>query len=136
MMELTAINVHDVMEYCEDRDPFGLRPVWADDAGPLVWVDGIVNRFRLSGNRLEEKRADIEAMLRQLPPQFMVAGGGGWSFLQACLRADSVHWGEHPDMERLFALGLGIGVVVEPLPREIWNALPGSMPYYVINLEA
>jgi hypothetical protein len=36
-------------------------------------------------------------------------------------------------MAQLFALGLGIGMVECQLPRELWDMLPGGVPYYVVN---
>jgi len=36
-------------------------------------------------------------------------------------------------MEKLFLLGLAIEKVKCLMPREVWPALPGGMPYYVIN---
>lgn len=124
-MELTAANVHGTMKYCLAPD----GPTSPDHKT----VEGAVNVFRFSQTKLAEKHEDIVAMLGQLPRQFRASIGGGWSFLKAACRADGVHWGEHPSMEALFALGLGVNAVYELLPRDMWDVLPGSMPYYAIR---
>jgi hypothetical protein len=38
-------------------------------------------------------------------------------------------------MEHLFQLGLAAGYVKPLLPREMWAAFPGGVPYYVVNTE-
>ena len=86
---------------------------------------------------LEAHRAAIDALLAQLPTEFRalaygLPAGGGWTFLNACVRQDGVHWGEHPDVELLLALGLAIGSVEWSLPRDMWEALPGQLPYFQI----
>jgi len=55
--------------------------------------------------------------------------------LNACYTKAGEHWGEHVSMDRLFTLGQAAGYVKCCLPRELWPALPGSMPYYVIDLD-
>ncbi len=37
-------------------------------------------------------------------------------------------------MEALVVLGIASGFVKYPMPREMWSALPGGMPYIVIDL--
>jgi hypothetical protein len=46
------------------------------------------------------------------------------------------HWGEHPTMGMLFALGIGAGLASYPIPREMWSALPGGVPYVTIDSDA
>ena len=74
-------------------------------------------------------------MLSELPDEFRVSGGGGWSFLQACNDRHGTQWtGFHQAMEELFMLGMAAGLVTELLPRDLWDALPGGMPYYAVKL--
>ena len=76
-------------------------------------------------------------MLSHLPTGFHKSGGGGWSFLQACQDDNDVQWtGEHRTMDMLFALGQALGYVALALPREMWAALPGGMPYFVVDVDA
>ena len=121
-MELTAENVWNIFAECLGGDP-----------DTSVIVDGITNRFGFLPNKLDEHRESIESMLAQLPDEFHENTGGGWSFLNSCNTRDGVQWGEHRNMEQLFALGMGIDKVECQLPRDMWAALPGGMPYYVVK---
>lgn len=128
-MELTAENVVETMKAClfadEDGEP---------DLTKAVMVEGIMAKFGFDPERLKTKKADIESMLEQLPTSFQKNGGGGHSFLAACDRADGVQWtGLHQTMDELFVLGMAIGKVQLCLPRDMWKALPGGMPYYVVT---
>jgi hypothetical protein len=37
-------------------------------------------------------------------------------------------------MDQLFTLGIAIEKVSFQLPREMWNVLPGGMPYLVVKI--
>lgn len=99
-----------------------------------VVVDGILNPFALHPQRLESHRAEVGQMLLGLPHEFMQSGGGGWSFLNACQDRNDVQWtGLHRTMDFLFVLGVGLGYAAYLLPREMWSAFPGGMPYVVVK---
>jgi hypothetical protein len=126
-MELTAENVVETVKSC-------LYETTPEDISKAVIVEGIMAKFGFDPERLAKKKADIESMLGQLPASFQKSGGGGCSFLAACERADGVQWtGLHKTMDELFVLGLAVGKVQLCLPRAMWNALPGGMPYYVVT---
>jgi hypothetical protein len=105
----------------------------AESDPKAVTVEGIVWNAVLNPAKLDEHRELITKMLMELPDQFRQSAGGGWSFLNACDDRHGVQWtGLHQTMGMLFMLGEGIGKVVKPLPREMWNVLPGGMPYFII----
>ena len=123
---LNAGQVNAVFMDCLFRD--------GEDTSKHVKAEGIVRNIRFHTERLESHKAEIVAMLDELPEQFQEKSGGGWSFLNACNDKHGNQWtGLHQTMEQLFQLGIGIGKVKSLLPREMWNALPGGMPYYVIT---
>jgi len=100
-----------------------------------VAVEGIMCTTRFSPDAIGAHRAEITAMLAELPDEFRRSGGGGWTFLNACLDRHGVQWtGLHRVMEQLFMLGLAAGLVSELMPRDMWRVLPGGMPYYVVDL--
>lgn len=101
-----------------------------EDQSDMVMAKGITRTFGFHPGRLETHKAEIAEMLRQLPKEFH---NDGWSFLNACVDHEGNQWGEHQNVEELFALGQAIGVVRCPLPREMWGMLPGGMPYYTIH---
>ena len=105
-----------------------------EDTTNHIPVKGIVNNVGFHPERLEARREEIEVLLAELPNEFMKTGGGGMSFLNACMDKQGHQWGEHPSMEQLFQLGMGIGKVTCLLPRDAWAVLPGGMPYYSVDL--
>lgn len=96
--------------------------------------EGIVGTYCLHPGRVDDHKLEIGMMLENLPVEFQEKGGGGWSFLNACDDKDGNQWtGLHRTMEHLFILGMAIGRVKPLLPRELWVAFPGGMPYYVVT---
>lgn len=75
----------------------------------------------------------IVAMLMELPENFRESVGGGWTFLNACDDRHGTQWtGLHLRMGQLFVLGEAIGMVKCMFPRDMWDVLPGGMPFYVV----
>lgn len=104
---------------------------------PTISVEGIMHTAHFAIEKLRVRKADIGGMLAQLPLPFQPperGGGGGWSFLNACMDRDDNQWtGLHSTMEMLFMLGLATGQAAYCLPREMWSALPGQMPYLMVT---
>ena len=97
-----------------------------------VLAEGVMCSVGFNQDRLEQHKTEIEAMLAELPINFMKSGGGGWSFLNACYDKHGNQWtGLHEVMDQLFMLGQAIGKVGCLMPRFMWTALPGMMPYYI-----
>ncbi len=100
-----------------------------------VLVEGIMAKYGLHPQRLESQRANVTRWLGSLPREFLQSGGGGWSFLNACNDANGGQWTDfHQRMEQLFCLGMGLGLVKCLMPCEMWDVLPGCMPYYMVLL--
>ncbi len=97
-----------------------------------VIVQGIIHQVGMHPDRLESHRDEVKGWLKSLPNEFQKSGGGGWSFLNACVDKEGEQWGEHDDMDHLFILGMGLKLVESQLPREMWDSLPGGMPYYIV----
>lgn len=99
-----------------------------------IVVDGVCNKFAFDKAKIDENKQAIADMLYQLPEEFMEGIGDGYSFLHGCYDRNKNMWtGDHFMMEKLFALGMACGKVECLLPRELWPALPGGMPYYVVK---
>lgn len=124
-MELTIENVEMAILDCLFKG--------GEDESKAVLAEGVIQQFDFHPERLNEWKDSIIEMLNQLPETFRQNSGGGWSFLQACYRKDGTQWTDfHKDMEELFCLGIAIGKVKSQLPKEMWQVLPGGVPYYVI----
>ena len=104
-----------------------------EDTSGAVMVEGIVANYGFHPERLESHREEMIALLEQLPDGFRESGGGGSSFLNACIDRDGNQWtGLHQIMEQLMVLGVALGLASYMLPKDMWKALPGGMPYFSI----
>jgi len=118
--KLTTQAVRDLLTACQGTE---------DD----MRVEGIVGYYLFDMDKLEEHRQQIIELLYELPAPFQMSHGGGWSFLQAAFDRHGNHWAEHPTMDALFCLGMGLDVAGYVLPRESWSIFPGGMPYIYIK---
>ena len=99
---------------------------------PRITVQGITTNFAFHPGRVAEKRAEIAEQLAGLPAPFHQGRGDGWSFLNACVDEHERHWGEHVSMQELVVLGIAAGLARWVMPRDLWDALPGGMPFFVV----
>jgi hypothetical protein len=100
-----------------------------------IIVDGIVRKFALHRQRLESHRPGVIEMLSALPDEFFEGKGGGWTFLNMCNDKGGHQWAEHRDMEALCVLAIGLKLGHFQMPREMWSAFPGGVPYVVFSLQ-
>lgn len=124
-MELTATNVNKIFEDCL----FKTEPKPGTN---FIHAQGIVANVGFDPNKIEFYANDIKQLLDNLNENFNESSGGGWSFLEACMTKDNVHWGEHKSVEQLMLLGIAAGWVKYLFPREMWNILAGGMPCFVV----
>ena len=124
-MKLTAKNVNTILMDCLYDD--------GEDTSNHIKVEAVKLKLGLNPERVEKHKAEIEAMLNQLPKEFKKEIGGGYSFLNACLTGEGEQWGEHSNIEELVCLGLAINKVQFSLPKDMWSIMPGGMPYFVVN---
>ena len=125
-MELTSKNVDSIFMDClfeEDNE---------ENQKKAIRVEGIMSNFRLNPDSIKKHKKDIHSMLLQLPKEFQKNTGGGWSFLNGCMRKDGTQWGEQASVEQLVVLGIASGYVKYTMPREMWKILPGSVPYFSV----
>jgi hypothetical protein len=57
-----------------------------------ITAEGIVHRAVFSSASIDAHREEIRGMLAGLPDEFRRSGGGGWSFLNACLDRHGNQW--------------------------------------------
>lgn len=121
-MNLTAANVESTLKYCLFNN--------GEDTTEHKIGEGVRLRAGFHPGRLDEKKEDILTLCKQLPTQFIEEGG--WSFLNACITNEGIQWGEHSDVDNLLAIGTAAGCLEYLMPRELWQSLPGGMPYFKI----
>lgn len=131
-----AQTVHDAFISCLFNDD----EVPADGSLPEAAV--VVETFRgkvgLHRDRLASKREEIAAIVRRLEPSFRRVGEGaghGMSFMRLPFFADGEHWAEHPTCDELLGLAFGLGMGGFLMPRKMWGALPGGMPYLWLDAD-
>ncbi len=100
----------------------------------FVLVEAIMQKWSFHPERLECHRQEVIDLLKLMNPAFLKSGGGGWSFLNMCMDKDDRQWGEHRNMEELIVLAIGLKLGSFQFPRDMWDALPGGMPYVVFDI--
>lgn len=126
-VKLTASAVNVIFTDCLFKE--------GEDTSDRVAVEGVVSNFGFHPARIESHREEIVALLTLLPKEFHEHAGGGYSFLNACMTNNGTQWGEHVNVEQLLVLGIGIGRAKILLPRDMWSAMPGGMPYFMVTAE-
>jgi len=122
-MNLTAENVHDIFKKCLSNDSVDIKI-----------VDGVLTKASFCIKKLEENKSNISDMLNDLPDSFKKGTGDGWSFLNMCEDNKGSQWTDfHVTVDELVCLGIAVDKMSYLMPREMWNVLPGGMPYLVIN---
>lgn len=114
-----------------------LKCLFKDGENAKDYKEGQGLRMRIGFNpeRLKENEILITEMLNELPDSFKKSGGGGMSFLNMCEDKNGNQWTSlHSIMEQLVCLGNAIGKLSFPMPKEMWNVLPGGVPYLRIEL--
>lgn len=114
--------------YKPEEVPGGATPADA------IIVEGITARCGFHPGRIAQHKQEIIEIIELMPRTFFQGEGGGWSFLNLCMTAEGEQWGEHSDCEALVILGMAAGVCRFVMPREMWNDLPGAMPYVVFEI--
>ena len=125
-MKLDAQTVHETFLECLFKEG---EPTENHKLG-----EGINMKVGFNPERLKEKKPIIQELLKDLPIEFQKSGGGGMSFLNMCNDKDGNQWADlHKTMDELVVLGTATGKLSFLMPREIWDSMPGGMPYLVVN---
>lgn len=125
-MKLTSENVTATFFNCMYKEA-------PEDTSEAVLAEGIITKVGFDPIKIKENENDIRELLMQLPDEFHVGKGGGYTFLNMCLDKDGSQWADtHQTQEQLLLLGLAIKKIQYCLPRDVWSALPGGMPYIMI----
>ncbi len=97
-------------------------------------IDGVRSHVGFHPDRVQQYKSRIEYFLSEIHPDFSSQEAGGTSFVNLPFDKEGTQWGEHQNADELLILGLAIDRFEYLMPREIWSALPGGMPY--IRLKA
>ena len=124
MTKLNTETVHNTFMNClfKDGEPTEIHTIG----------EGVKLKVGFHPERLKEAEPLIVEMLDGLHDNFKKTGGGGWSFLNMCDDRDGNHWGDHRTMDELVTLGIATGKIAFLMPRDMWEVLPGGVPYLVV----
>lgn len=93
-------------------------------------VEGVIGKFGFSPEKIAAHKSEIRELLADMPDEFQMDKGGGWSFLNLCNDRHGEQWtGMHQTMDELVALGQAAGMAKFLMPRDMWAMFPGGMPY-------
>lgn len=123
-LPLTAARVEEIFMDCLFKD--------GEATDVHVPGEGVMLRVGFHPERLAGHRDAIRALLQCLPDEFHDNKGGGTSFLNACMTREGEQWAEHRNIDQLLALGVATGQATVLLPRSMWGALPGGVPYFSV----
>ena len=121
---LTAKRVNEIFVDCLFHD--------GEFTNPHVTGEGVMLKAGFHPERLASHKAEIRAMLFELPEKFRTSKGGGLSFLAGCETKDGAQWGEHRDLDQLLALGVATEQAMFLVPRDLWPICPGGMPFFAV----
>lgn len=125
-MKLNSENLERVILDCLFKE--------GEDTTNHVLGEGVMVRIGYHPERLKANDDNIKSMLSCLPDSFMKSKGGGMSFLNALETKDGEQWTDlHETIDKLLSIGRASGQITMLMPREMWSALPGGMPYFAVN---
>lgn len=102
------------------------------DTTKVVIVEGITINAVFGVEKVKSHSDTIKALLGELPDPFFVGNGGGYSFMSMPMDKHGNQWGEQINAQELMLLGIASGYMHYLLPKEVWFALPGGVPYIVV----
>lgn len=95
------------------------------DEGTFVRVEGIVGGFGFHPERVKTHAPRLKEIIAELDPNFLV----GWTFLNLPFDKNGNQWGEQPTANEFMCLSMANGLARYQFPREMWEVLPGGVPY-------
>lgn len=124
---ISAKKVNEILLDCIfDTSSFG------GEEAKCYHIEAITDMFIIDAEKIKQYKSKIVKMLYNLPAEFQEESGGGYSFLNMPTDKNGELWGGQKSAEELYVLGAAIGRCGFLMPRELWNALPGGVPYIAV----
>jgi hypothetical protein len=112
-----------------DEDVEALHGEPPEDA---IIVEGLTANFGFKPENVRANTDAINKLIDEIVPEDFYKG---MSFLNLPLDKNGELWGEHQQAEALYAMAKAVGRAEFVLPREMWGAFPGGMPYILFFKE-
>ena len=126
-MLISADRVHEIFMDCLFRED--------ESRDSYLLAHGLTVAVGLHPDRTEGYADEIHEILLNLPEAFQENTGGGYSFLYMTRDKEDNLCMEQTTAQELLMLGLATGWASLPMPRVLWPALPGGVPYVMVNKE-
>lgn len=127
-IELTNENVESIFLDClfKENELVDGQPI-----ENFCMAEGVINTVCFNENRLNQHKKEIEDLIDKI-----LNIGQGIPFVVMCESVEGYQWtNDHVYMEQLMLLGIGSEILIYPVGRELWNILPGGLPYIIKNRE-
>ena len=124
---IDAKEVRNIFEDCLFKD--------GESHDQYIVIEGITMTIGFHPGRVDQHADDIKNILDNLSDQFKESGGGGYTFLEMPFDKDGNQWGDQPNAQELYILGYAAGWCDYLMPRYMWAAFPGGVPYIVVHNE-
>lgn len=122
-----ARKIHEIFMYCLFDE--------GEDQTGAVLVQGLSSGFGFHPERLAEVKEDLRKIASDVvSDEFLESKGGGMTFLRLPVGRDGKVWCEQKTSQELMCLCIASGFANYCLPRELWDMMPGGVPYLVFNL--
>jgi hypothetical protein len=131
-----AMQVKEIVSRClyTDEEVKHLNREAGEHPEGIVLVEGIMRNFGFHPERLMNEAEPIRQILRQVVTDDFKTPDGA-TFLHLCQDRAGNLWAEHPTMEELCCLAMGLKWCKCVMPRVFWAVLPGGVPYYSFDFE-
>lgn len=101
-----------------------------DATEEMITVDGVAHKYAFNAERLKEQKETVEALVAELPAEFKE----GWTFINLCMTKDGGQWtGFQLRSEQLMVMAIALELMEYCLPKEMWQILPGRVPYVIVK---
>ena len=101
-----------------------------EDSTGMIAVEGVVHKYGFHPERLQEQKETVQALVAELPVQFKE----GWTFLNLCMTKDGGQWTDFQlRLEQLMVMAIGLDIMAYLMPKEMWQVLPGGVPYVIVK---
>lgn len=126
-MLISSETVNNIFHDCLFRDE--------EPHDEYIVAEGITLSVGFHPKRIESHADEIHDILMNLPTEFHENSGGGYSFIYMVMDRGHEHWCGQKTAQELMLLGIASGWLSVLVPKDLWEAFPGGVPYVVVTNE-
>jgi hypothetical protein len=85
-------------------------------------------------DKLEEHKAEIISILKNLDESFFMSNGSGMSFLNFRQDRNGILWGSRTEADELLCLANALKIASFSADKKTWESLPGEVPFIIVEV--